>query len=159
MINKDTLLTINILAPVVERWKKILGLSGWDLSLAIVSDESMKSRIAKFNEDESAKDDGEIVLGCVTHCYPVEQCATVQFMREAPRHFGTMVNLDTLVCHELIHVLVRAEFDRLPKAAQKSKRLDELEEFIADRFSYIMYKAIGGSLGRSNTGSDGGFFR
>jgi len=154
MIRKETHLTIGILSPVVEKWKKILGLAGWDLSLAIVSDESMKARIATYNDEPTDKFDDEIVLGCVTHCYPVEQCATVQFMREAPKHFGTMINLDTLVCHELIHVLVRAEFDRLPKAAQKSKRLNELEEFIADRFSYIMTKAIGETYPKKT----GGFF-
>jgi len=155
MINKETLLTIGILSPVVEKWKKILGLAGWDLSLAICSEESMKNRIATFNGDPIDKNDDEIVLGCVTHCYPVEQCATVQFIREAPKHFGNMINLDTLVCHELIHVLVRAEFDRLPKAAQKSKKLGELEEFIADRFSYIMTKAIG----QTYPDNGGSFFR
>jgi hypothetical protein len=151
-INKDTLLTVSILSPVVEKWKKILGLSGWDLSLAICSADSMNERISSYNAESLIAD--EIVLGCVTHCYTVEQVATIQFMREAPKHFGVMINIDTLVCHELIHVLVRAEFDRLPKAAQKSKRLGELEEFIADRFSYIMFKAIGTTYPESD-----GFFR
>lgn len=137
MTDKNTILTKEILAPVIDHWKSVLGLSGWDLSIAVCDELSMNSRIREFDKDAL---DEDTVLGCVTHCYPVEQVATVQFRKDAPKFFGQWVNLDTLVCHELIHVLVRSEFDRLPKASQKSKKLGELEEFICDKFSYILFK-------------------
>lgn len=147
MINKDTILTIEILDPVIKKWKQILGLNGWDFRIALVDKYSMAERIREYEADSptpSVADPEDIVLGCVTHCYPVEQVATIQFRYDAPAFFGTWVNLDTLVCHELIHVLVRDQFDRLPKAAQRSKKTGELEEFICDRFSYILYKALEG---------------
>lgn len=146
-MDKKAILTPDILKPVIERWKKYLGLDGWELSIAICEEESMNARIKDFDKDA---DDGDITLGCVTHCYPVEQVATIQFRRDAPAFFGKWVNLDTLVCHELIHVLVRAEFDRLPKAAQKSKRLGELEEFICDKFSFVLFKMYNNTLDERN---------
>ena len=147
MTNKDTILTIEILDPVIKKWKQILGLNGWDFRIALVDKYSMAERIREYEADSptpSNADPEDIVLGCVTHCYPVEQVATIQFRYDAPAFFGAWVNLDTLVCHELIHVLVRDQFDRLPKAAQRSKKTGELEEFICDRFSYILYKALEG---------------
>ena len=137
IINKHTILTREMIAPAIKSWKEILGLSGWEFSIAICDEVAMNARIKDFDKDANEED---TVLGCVTHCYPVEQVATIQFRRDAPAFFGQWVNLETLVCHELIHVLVRAEFDRLPKAAQKSKKLGELEEFICDKFSYILHK-------------------
>jgi hypothetical protein len=144
-INKYTILTREHIDPVVAKWKETLGLQGWDFKIALVDKYSMAQRISEYESGyHSPADPEDVVLGCVTHCYPVEQVATVQFRLDAPQFFGPWVNLDTLVCHELIHVLVRDQFDRLPKSAQKSKKTGELEEYICDRFSYILYKALEG---------------
>ncbi len=147
MKKPTTRLTKAMVSPVLAKYKKILGLDGWDLKVAICSAISMNTKIKEFETDESetamtTTDMDEIVLGCVTHCHPIEQVATVQFRRDAAKYFGPWVNLDTLVCHELIHIVVRSEFDRLPKSAQRSKRTGELEEFICDKFSHIIAKAF-----------------
>jgi len=139
MIDKDTILTREIIGPIIMKWKSILKLDGWDLSLALVDSVSMNERIREYEaEYHRPADPGDIVLGCVTYCHPVEQVATVQFRRDAPKYFGHTVNLDTLVCHELIHVKVREHFDRLPKAAHRSPKILDLEEFLCDFFSHIL---------------------
>jgi hypothetical protein len=148
MKNPTPRLTKAMVSPVLAKYKKILGLDGWDLKVAICSAISMNTKIKEFETEESesvalsSTDTDEIVLGCVTHCHPIEQVATVQFRRDATKYFGQWVNLDTLVCHELIHIVVRSEFDRLPKSAQRSKKTGELEEFICDKFSHIIAKAF-----------------
>lgn len=145
MINKYTILTKDHMDPVIAKWKDLLGLAGWDFRVTLVDGYGMAERIKEYELGSNNPTDPEdVVLGCVTHCYPVEQAATIQFRKDAPKFFSPWVNLDTLVCHELIHVLVRDQFDRLPKSAQKSKKTGELEEFICDRFSYILYKALKG---------------
>jgi hypothetical protein len=147
MKEKKPNLTKAMVSPVLSKYKKILGLDGWDLKVAICSPGSMSTKIMEFEKEESEEvalmsDADEIILGCVTHCLPVEQVATVQFRRDAPQYFGQWINLDTLVCHELIHIVVRSEFDRLPKSALRSKKTGELEEFICDKFSHIIAKAF-----------------
>ena len=147
MSEKPERLTKAMVSPVLSKYKKILGLSGWDLKIAICSPKSMNAKISEYESSEtgtqaSASDVDEIILGCVTHCLPIEQVATVQFRRDALKYFGPWISLDTLVCHELIHIVVRSEFDRLPKSAQRSKKTGELEEFICDKFSHIIAKAF-----------------
>lgn len=139
MIDKNTILTREIIGPVLKKWKSILKLGGWELNIAIVDGQGMADRIKDYEiGSQKPTDPEDIVLGCVTHCHPVEQVATVQFRRDAPKFFNPPVNLDTLVCHELIHVKVREHFDRLPKSAHKSPKTGELEEFLCDFFSYIL---------------------
>lgn len=133
-------LTKKILMPIVRKWKKVLGLNGYDIKIILANQKRLDEVILATTG--SKRDEDEIILGCVVECHPVEQCATIVFLRDAPIHFGFQINLDTLVIHELIHVLVSAPFTALPKAARKSKRTDELEEFICDKFSYLIWKAF-----------------
>lgn len=133
MINK------NELNERLDYWADILGLSGWDIKTKIVDKATMNKIVSSL--DTKDPDPSDIVMGAVVEHYPAEQAASIVFLKDADKEFGLQLNIDTLILHELIHVVVGEQFERLPKVAKSSPRTKELEEFICDFFARKLYKA------------------
>lgn len=132
------MLRLKDVRPKVEYWKSKVGLHGWDISVSVVN----KDKLAKIIEKNDGKtiDKDDVVYGAVVEQFPAEQAASIVFLDKSDEDFGMQLNLDTLILHELIHIVVGERFDRLPKAAKISPRTHELEEFLCDYFARRIYK-------------------
>ena len=124
----------------VDFWKKVLGLDGWEIKTTIISSSEMYNLVKKL---EGEADKNELIYAVLVNCHPVEQIASIAFLKNADKHFGIQLNLDTLIIHELIHVATQEKFDNLPETIGNSNKIKELEEYIADFFArklYLVYK-------------------
>ena len=57
--------------------------------------------------------------------------------------YGVVWNLDTALLHELIHVVLDEQIGRLAKKVRNNKKFrEDFEEFICDKFAWIIYNHV-----------------
>ena len=117
----------------VSRWKPVLKLKDWDISI----------RYAKQKELESVqkKDSKKIIFGWVDDCDSAAKRASILINRNyhtGPGH-KTSWNIDTLIIHELVHVVLWAHSENIPENIRKHSKVFDFEEFVCDSFADIIY--------------------
>ena len=115
---------------VLEKKKKklqhLLKLDNWTINIKFVP----KSRLP--DERTTAQ---------VDYCSCSERVASVVIYDKYWLHDGFEVawNLETLLLHEFIHILLMEQFMHLPHMIQENAKFMELEEFICDIFAKIIF--------------------
>lgn len=116
-----------------DRWKKVLRLNDWDITCRY------GSRVELQDEDDPDSDDR---IGLLPHCSIPEKIALILIRREYYSHegYGVSWNIDTLILHELVHILQKMGKQGLPKRLRENDRLRLIfEEYNCDTFAAIIY--------------------
>lgn len=113
------------------KWVKCLKLEGWNF----------KIRFKAIVPEEGNDGHKPFPAAWVEHCSPVERTAVINIATDycARLGFGVSFNLDTLIIHELIHIILWDERDRLPTRVSNSSKFNSFEEFVCFHFSKIIY--------------------
>ena len=124
----------------LARWKRVLKLSDWNIKIRF----STKKELDLVHK----KEDKKIVFGWVEDCDPAAKRATILVNREYHKGPGhkTSWNVDTLILHELAHVVVWAQSDMIPENIKKHSKVYDFEEFVCDSFADIIYCIFYNSL-------------
>jgi len=106
----------------LRKWVRLLKLDGWNIKIRF---KALKGSVAAQ----------------VNHCSPVERSAIIDIavdysMREG---YGISFNVDTLILHELIHVILWEKTEQLPIKIGEHPKLEDLEEFVCYHFAKIIY--------------------
>jgi len=112
------------LARRLRYWMRALKLEGWTIKI--------RFRTVPSGDDTVAE---------LEHCSPVERAAAI-FVAEdyaGRAGHGVSFNLDTLILHELIHVVLWDEWERLPTRTKGRADVKRLEEFVCFHFAKIIY--------------------
>ena len=119
-------------------WAKRLRLSDWDITCKYPTKAEMEKEDPA--DDYKPHFDDETV-GCLMECSLPEKIAVVGIRKNYFDHdgFGVSWNLDTLIIHELIHIIEKIGKDKLPKSVISRKDFKEFEEFNCDCFAAILY--------------------
>jgi hypothetical protein len=106
----------------LRKWIKHVKLEGWDI----------KIRFKPLKEDIAAR---------IYHCSPVEMSAIIDIAVDYSDRegYGVSFNLDTLILHELIHVILWEKWDELPNTIKEHKKMELFEEFVCFHFAKIIY--------------------
>lgn len=114
-----------------RKWVKHLKLEGWTLKV--------KFKVVLLEDGKNPEDPYEAAE--VEHCSPVERTAVINIAKDYcdRKGFGVSFNLDTLIIHELIHVILWDEWERLPERIRKHRGMENFEEFVCFHFSKIIY--------------------
>lgn len=114
-----------------KKWQKVLKLSDWNITVKFAS----QSQI------------GNNTLAMIKDVYQTEKVAIIEVLNTYYNEVGHghKFNIDTLLLHELVHLLVWEEHDRLPPDIRKSKAFLDFEEFLCDSFAAITYDIKKGS--------------
>lgn len=109
-----------------KRWQKELKLDAWDIKIKFVS-------AFELGDHNTA--------GQIAYCYPNEKSAYIQIVNNYYRYEGynESWNIDTLIIHELIHVMLHDKGENMPKVIKESTKFYNYEEFICDSFAKIIY--------------------
>jgi hypothetical protein len=109
----------------LNKWKRVLKLTDWDISIKY----KPYSELGKDN-----------VTGLVNFCSPEEMTAEIYISNTYYRHEGYKIswNLDSLIIHELIHVVLWEEWDKLAEHIRDNKKLENFEEFVCWHFAKII---------------------
>jgi len=120
-------------------WAKRLRLSDWDITCRYATKADMNT--IDPDDNEPCFDDDTI--GRMQECSIPEKVAVVLIRRNYYDHNGYKVswNLDTLIIHELIHIIEKIGKKNAGIVNSVDKRRDfmEFEEFNCDCFSAILY--------------------
>lgn len=113
---------VSTLHKKLEYWQNIVGLRGWDVRI----------KFEKLRQDEIAK---------VEACYPVERTAVISVRDDyyKDKDCGIQWNLDTVICHELLHLVFWDTIGDMPKVVKYNKKFQAFEEWICDYFSRVFY--------------------
>jgi hypothetical protein len=113
----------------VRKWVNVLGLNDWEINAKFIPRHK-----GKFKKDEQAE---------VTY-YWNEKVANINFNSTyyKDKDCGKVWNIDTLIIHELIHVVLSERMDGLPENVVE--KISDLEEFIADYFATIIFRTSEG---------------
>jgi len=113
------------------RWKKVLKLIDWDIQIRYAT----KSDIDKGSID--LEDD----LASLETCSPIEKVARILVNKNYPNfdEYNVVWNVDTIILHELIHVLTYEKVHVLPDSIQNHQGLTKLEEFVCDSMARIIF--------------------
>jgi hypothetical protein len=108
-----------------RRWQKILKLADWDITIKFTP----KSQL------------GGNYLARLTNVYPVEKVAVIEVLNDYYKDPGYKhnFNIDILILHELIHLFLWEEFEKLPYPIRQTKAVKEFEEFICNFLSKMIY--------------------
>lgn len=114
----------------LKKWMKYLKLEGWDI----------KIRFKNLSDDEP-DNKGLATAAQVEYCSPVERTALIFIANDycETEGYGLSFNIDTLIIHELLHVILWEKFDCLSTRTKKNQKIVDLEEFICFHFSKILY--------------------
>ena len=117
----------------VSKWKRILKLSDWNIKIKYAPQKVM---------DKDKKPNEEDTIGMLDECYVIEKRAQILISEKYQEidGYGIGWNLDTVILHELIHIVMRPEEDKLASKVTKSAKFGDLLEFICDKFSDIIYE-------------------
>ncbi len=106
-------------------WQKALKIGDWDISIKIARESYV----------------GEGIIAEVIYCAPVEKIAKINLLNNYMKVPGYNIsfNIDTIIIHELIHVVLWDKVNFLPTKFRKNKRYIESEEFICDYMAKVIY--------------------
>jgi hypothetical protein len=114
-----------------DKWKKVLRLGDWNITCRYANSSEMKDK-ETMNEDD---------IGVLEQCHIHEKIALILINKHYYNHnaFGLSWNLDTLILHELIHIIQSMAMQSLTKKMKESPKMDQVEEFNCDTFAAIIY--------------------
>ncbi len=115
----------------LTHWKRALKLDGWKITI----------RYATKTDNDKGDINLEKDLACVATCSPPEQIAAILINKDYATHrSNTLVwNIDTIILHELIHILMWAYTKGLPDKVYNSRKFHELEEFVCDSVARLLF--------------------
>lgn len=121
-----------------KRWAKALRLSDWDIICRYATRAEME-RECELDRGENCFDD--TTIGHLHECSIPEKIALILIRRNYYAHesHGISWNIDTLILHELIHIIEIVGTNKLPKKITERKDFCEFEEYNCDSFSAILY--------------------
>ncbi len=109
----------------LSKWQKVLKLSDWSIRIRFSDEKQMGPNnvalLVNCSHDENA---AEILI----HKYYYKE-----------NGYRTLFNIDTLIIHELIHIILNKKLDSFPKMILKNKKFHNFEEFICNHFAIIIY--------------------
>lgn len=110
----------------INKWKKVLGLDAWRIKARYVPSSEL------LDEDTIAQ---------VDYCYPAERQA--QIAVDENYHLNPEIdevfNIDSILVHELIHIMLWDRTDSLPEKIKDEESITSLEEFVCNSFAKIIY--------------------
>lgn len=119
-------ITIRTLENKLKKWQTILKLDGWNITAKFVPQNKL------LDAETTAQ---------VESCFPSEKVAVIIIYDKYLEHNGYNVswNIDTLIIHELIHVLLWEKTDEMPASIQGHSKFKLFEEFLCDSFAKILF--------------------
>lgn len=122
------------LAKRLARWKPVLKLSSWDITIRY-------AKKAELEKEQKKELKDRIILAFVIDCDPAAKRATVLVNRDYHKVAGHKQswNIDTLILHELVHIVLWGKSDAIPEKIRNHSKVDDLEEFACDAFADIIY--------------------
>ena len=121
-------------------WKKRLRLGDWDITCKYPT----KAEQEKEDPDDKNRPNFESdTIGCLMECSIPEKIAVIGIRKDYYDHDGYKVswNLDTLIIHELVHIIQKMGKTTagIPKKIRDRKDLWVWEEYNCDTFAAILY--------------------
>jgi hypothetical protein len=116
-------------------WKPKLKLSDWDINIRYAT--------KKEAEKQQRKEKGDL-LAFAHDCDPAAKRATILIVRDYHKGAGhkTAWNVDTLILHELIHIVVWSASDAIPESIANHSKVHEFEEYVCDSLADIIYSLL-----------------
>lgn len=113
-----------------KQWQKILKLSEWNITARFAPPSKM------IDGDTTAQLDFVSVP---------EKVAVILVYERYYNHpgFNLSWNIDTVLLHEMIHLLMFDKTLGLPEQVKKNTKFKELEEFICDSVARIIFDGVG----------------
>jgi len=131
---------VSTLQKKCKRWAKALRLGDWDITCRYATKSELDQR-CESSKDEICFD--ENTIGRLHQCSIPEKIALVLIRRNYFDHeaHGVSWNIDTLIIHELIHIIeiVGKKNCNIPKKINDRKDFEDFEEYNCDTFAAIMY--------------------
>ena len=124
-------ISLKTLEKKIQYWQKVLKLDGWKITAVF----KPQHKLDPQDPDTAAQ---------VVECWPLEKVAVIEFATNYPKHDGYEIswNIDTLILHELIHVLCWEKTTDLPENIQDHSKFQIFEEFLCNTLSKIIYDNI-----------------
>lgn len=115
-------------------WQNLLGLRDWKIQVRFVSSVEIMN----------PKDRTEHIIALLKTCEPIEKVAVIVIREDyyKDEDCGIIWNIDTVLLHEFIHILLSERIDLLSQKIQNNKRFRDLEEFICDLFAKTIYDLV-----------------
>ena len=115
-----------------DRWKKVLRLGDWDIVCRYAT---------RAERDDPDRLNGGENVAILEECSIPEKIAVIIISRDYFNHEGHGVswNLDTLILHELCHIIQKMGKHGMSKRTEKSSKFIHFEEHICDSFAAIIY--------------------
>ena len=127
----------------LEYWQKVLKLTNWTIEFAIVSEDEMNHALETYQPENGwSKDEEEYgAYAFLAWTRPEEQRAKILFHKELKddEEYDSVFNLDTICIHELLHIMFEPQFKKFPKYIRNHKKTHNLEEWMCNRLSRIIY--------------------
>lgn len=122
-------ITNRTLENKIKKWQKCLKLDGWTINAKFVP----PSKLDDSNKME--------VAGQVQECSPDEKVVLIYFHNKYYKleGYGISWNIDTLILHELIHVLCWEKVIEMPTSIQDHSKFQILEEFVCNSMAKIIF--------------------
>ena len=116
----------------ISKWKKTLKMSDWTIKAKFVPPHVLKENPLEFEYE---------TVAYVKSVYPDELVAEIEFNSRYYEVEGYKLswNIDTIIIHELIHVLLHEKTEAFHPSTRESSKLYNYEEFICNSFSKIIY--------------------
>lgn len=120
-------------------WAKRLRLGDWTITCKYAT----KPEMDKVDPEDGSTYFDENTIGCLMECSIPEKIAVIGIRRNYFDHDGYKVswNLDTLIIHELIHIIekVGKKNSGIPKKIDRRRDFTNFEEYNCDAFAAIIY--------------------
>lgn len=119
-------ITTKTLEQKVKKWQTVLKLDGWNIAAKFVP------RSKLLDQDTIAQ---------LESCFPTEKVAVIIIHSKYPedKEYGLAWNIDTIIIHELIHVLFWEKTDEMPDSIQQHSKFRAFEEFLCNSFAKILF--------------------
>lgn len=115
----------------LNHWKKVCRLSDWNIQI----------RYATKTDEEVDNINLERDLASTVNCSPPEKIALVLINKDYVNHpkNNFVFNIDTIILHELMHIIIWEKVDALAEGVLESKNFKTLEEFICDYYARLIF--------------------
>jgi len=119
----------------LNKWKKFIKLSDWNIQIRYATKTDIDNE-----EDINLEND----LASLITCSPPEKIARILINKNYVKDpdFGKVWNIDTLILHELIHILLYKEIEALYNVVKNRRSINKLEEFVCNSMARIVYDII-----------------
>ena len=121
-------------------WSKRLRLGDWTIKCRYATKTEM-SLPDPDDDNNPCFDDNTI--GRLHECSTPEKIAVILIRKDYYNHqgYGVYWNLDTLIIHELIHIILNIgkQSSKMGKKIQENSAFESFEEFACDSFAAILY--------------------